>query len=89
MRPRTDVLEPLPSIAPDCHHIISIDTEVDAINVVYIERKRDRTRDHDGANAQVAAVRGDEHAGQTAGQVRPNMAELNMADRLSRGQTPR
>src|SRR5271165_3848599 len=86
MRPRIDVLEPLPSIARDCHHIVSIDTEVDAINVVCIERKRDRTRDRAGANAQLAAVRGDEHAGQTAGQIRPNMAELNMTDRLSRGQ---
>jgi hypothetical protein len=60
------VLEPLPSIACDCHHIVGIDTGVDAIDVVSIERKRDRTRDHTGANAQLAAVRGDEHAGQTA-----------------------
>ena len=41
-------------------------TGVDTIDVVCIERKRDRTRDHTGANAQLAAVRGDEHAGQTA-----------------------
>jgi hypothetical protein len=63
MRSRTDVLEPLRRLARDCHHIVSIDTEIDAINVVSIERKRDRTRDHTDANAQLAAVRGDEHAG--------------------------
>jgi hypothetical protein len=38
VRPRTDVLEPLPSIAPDCHHIVGIDTEVNALAVVCIER---------------------------------------------------
>jgi hypothetical protein len=80
------MLEPLPSIERDCHYIVSIDTEVDAINVVCIERKRDRTRDHAGADTQLAVVSGDEHAGQTAGQVRSNLAELNMTDRLSRGQ---
>jgi hypothetical protein len=32
MRPRTDVLESLPSIAPDCYHIVNIDTEIDAID---------------------------------------------------------
>jgi hypothetical protein len=41
LRPRTDVLEPLLSIARN--HIVGIDTEVDAIDVVCIERKRDRT----------------------------------------------
>ena len=73
MRPRTDVLEPLPSIARDCYYIVSIDPEVDAIDMVCIERKRDCTRDHTGADAQLAAVRGDEYAGQTARQVRPNL----------------
>ena len=57
MRPRTDVLESLPSIAPDCYQIVNIDTEIDAIDVVCIERKRDRTRDHTGTNARLASVR--------------------------------
>jgi hypothetical protein len=38
---------------------------------------------------KLAAVRGDEYAGQTARQVRPNMTELHMTDRLSRGQQRR
>jgi hypothetical protein len=80
------VLEPLASIARNCRHIVGIDTEVDSIDMVCIEGKRDRTRDHSGANAQLTAVRGDEHAGQSARQVRPNQADLDMTDWLSRGQ---
>jgi hypothetical protein len=86
VRPRTNMLEPLASIARNCRHIVGIDTEVDSIDMVFIEGKRDRTRDHSGAKAQLAAVRGDEHAGQTARQVGPYLADLDMTDWLSRGQ---
>jgi hypothetical protein len=43
---RVDVFESLPSITIDCHHIEGIDTEVDAIDMAFIERKSYRTRDH-------------------------------------------
>jgi hypothetical protein len=62
MRPRTNVLASLASIAPDCYQIVNINTKIDAIDVVGIERKRDRTRDRTGTNAQLASVRGDQHA---------------------------
>ena len=60
----SDVFESLPSITIACYHIEGIDAEVDAIDIVFIERKGYRTRDHSAANVYLAAVRDDEHAGQ-------------------------
>ena len=84
LRPRSDVFESLPSITIDCYHIEGIDAEVEAIDMVFIERKGYRTRDHSAANVYLAAVRDDEHAGQTARQIRPNLTDLKLTDRLSR-----
>src|SRR5947207_10093382 len=78
LRPSADVIEALPPVAGDRHSVIRRYSQIDAGDVMSLERECGGAGHHRPADAFSAVAGRNNNTRQAAGKMRPDHANLNM-----------